>query len=307
MAEEYDVIVVGGGVAGLTAGLFSVRLGVKTVLLEKLLVGGHIINADIIENYPGFPEGVKGYDLVIAMQRQAKSFGLEINQTEAEGVRKEGSQFILDTQDGEYQAKALIIASGGRRNRLGVPGEDALEGRGVSYCATCDGDFYRDKDVAVVGGGDAAVDEALYLANLCRGVTLVHRREQLRAGKILQDRALSNPKMHFLWNTQVERILGEEEVRGIAVRHTTSGEVNDLPVSGVFVYVGITPETGWLKGLVPTDLMGHIVVDLQMRTQVPGIFAAGEVRQHSARQIVTVAGDGATAVLSAFRYLRGEK
>jgi len=305
MSEKYDVAIVGGGVAGLAAGLYSVRLGMSSVLLEKAVVGGHIINADVIENYPGFPQGIKGYDLVTAMRTQALGFGLEVHLNEVEGLRRQQEKFLLDTPDGEYEASAVIVASGGRRNRLGVPGEAELEGRGVSYCATCDGDFFADQWVAVVGGGDAALDEALYLTKMCSKVTIAHRRDDVRASHILRERAIANPKIEFLWSTVVERVLGEEEVKGVQVRDLKTQEAAELPVAGLFVYTGTTPETAWLKGIVPTDAGGHVVANLWMETQVPGLFAAGEVRQHSARQVVTVAGDGATAAIAAHRHLRG--
>ena len=303
MSGVYDVVVLGGGVTGLSASMYSVRAGLKTLLLEQSMLGGQIINADVIENYPGFPQGITGPDLVMALEEQASKFGLEYAFGEVLGLDVQRRPMAVRTEGDEFLARAIIISTGGERNKLGVPGEEEFEGRGVSHCATCDGYFFAEQEVVVVGGGDSAIDEGLYLTQICSKVTVVHRRDQLRASNILQQRAFQNPKMSFLFDTAVESIGGDEAVRGVGLRNLKTEERRELATAGVFIYVGYHPSTRPFRDVIPMDGGGHLKVDLGMATEVPGVFAAGDCRWHSARQLVSGAGDGVTAALSAYAYL----
>jgi thioredoxin reductase (NADPH) len=302
MALEYDIVIVGGGPAGLAAGLYAARARRRTALLEKGVIGGQISLTETIENYPGI-ESIGGFDLAQAMLRQAESYGLETHYVAATGLEQADGKWVVRTDEEEFIAKAVIIAAGADYNRLGVPGEERLTGRGVSYCATCDAAFFKDEEVAVVGGGDAAMDEGLFTARYAAKVYVIHRRDQLRASRILQERAFANPKMHFIWNTVVTEILGEEAVEGARLRNVVTGEETVLPVKAVFIFIGHHPNTDWLRGLVPMDNGGHIVVNEWMETGLPGLFAAGDVRRNAARQVVSSAGDGATAAIAADRYI----
>lgn len=302
--DWYEVVIIGGGPAGLTAGLYAARAGLRALLLEKGLFGGQLVNARLVENYPGFPEGISGAELGELMHQQAAKFGLETWNTEVTRVSN-GPPYWLSTTEGEIGANSLIIATGSEYRKLGVPGEEKLAGRGVSYCATCDGFFFRDQEVAVVGGGDTAITDALELAQHCRKVYVIHRRDQLRAAKALQEKAFAQPKLKFVWNTVVEAIEGEERLRRVQLRNVKTGERQSLPVSGVFVAVGLKPRSELFAGLVKLDEAGFIVTDELMRTSAPGMFAGGDVRHLSARQAITAAGDGAIAAKSAFEYLRG--
>lgn len=292
-----ELAIVGGGVAGLTAGLYAVRDRVDTVLLERMGTGGWLVNADQVENFPGFPHGVKGYELAPLISEQAMNAGLRIEFAEARAVRRENGVFIVETDGEPVRARALIAASGSSLAKLGIPGETEFEGRGVSSCATCDGEFFRDQAVAVIGGGDSAFDEALYLAEICTSVTILHRSPP-RAQRVLVERAMAHPRI-TLRRGEAAAIEGGETVTVLRLQDGTV-----LPVAGVFIYVGLRPNTGYLAGLAPLDAGGHVSVDLWMRTPVPGLLAAGDLRQHSARQLVASAGDGATAALAAIRYLR---
>ncbi len=302
MALEYDIVIVGGGPAGLAAGLYAARARRRTALLEKGVIGGQISLTETIENYPGI-ESIGGFDLAQAMLRQAESYGLETHYVAATGLEQADGKWVVRTDEEEFVAKAVIIAAGADYNRLGVPGEERLTGRGVSYCATCDAAFFKDEEVAVVGGGDAAMDEGLFTSRYASKVYVIHRRDQLRASRILQERAFANPKMHFIWNTVVTEILGEEAVAGARLRNVVTGEESVLPVKAVFIFIGHHPNTDWLRGLVPMDNGGHIVVNEWMETGLPGLFAAGDVRRNAARQVVSSAGDGATAAIAADRYI----
>lgn len=305
MTKQYDVVIFGSGVAGMSAGLYASFYGLKALVLEKLMPGGQIINADIIENFPGFHEGIRGVDLVTNLESQGSKYGMELSIAAVESADLKGQPKQIGTSDGPITAKAVVIATGGQRTTLGVPGESELEGMGVSHCATCDGDFFANQEIAVVGGGDNAFDEAIYLTKMCARVHLIHRRGQFRAAKALVDRARVNPKVRFVTDTAVDAIEGLQKVEALALRNVKTEEKSRLPVAGVFVCVGYEPATAWLEGAVPVDSGGHVVVDLDMATQVPGVFAAGEARQRSARQLATVAGDGVTAAISAFRYIQG--
>ena len=303
MSVTYDVIIIGGGPAGLSAGLYASRAAFKTLLLEKSILGGQITNSEHVENYPGFPDGVSGFDLGELMRAQAEKFGLEIRYAEVQSVDLSGSIKKLSTTEGEYQAKAVIIAAGAALQRLGVPGEEKLTGRGVSYCATCDGPFFKERVVAVIGGGDSAIEEALVLTKFASKVIVIHRRDQLRASKILQQRAFSNKKIEFLWDTVADEILGNDKVTGLKVRNVKDGRVSTLEASAVFIYVGQLPNTDYLKRTIPLNEKGNIITNDRMETEVKGVFAAGDIRHNSSRQVITAAGDGATAALSAEKYL----
>lgn len=300
--KEYDVVIIGGGPAGLAAGLYAARGRHRTVLLEKGVIGGQISLTELVENYPGVPN-VNGFDLAQTMLQQAESQGMETEYVEVTGVEREGLKWRVRTQGGDFVAKAVIIAAGAEYNRLGVPGEERLTGRGVSYCATCDAAFFKDVEVAVVGGGDAAMDEGLFTSRFASRVHVIHRRGELRASRILQERAFANPKMEFHWNTVVEEILGEEQVTGVRLRNVITGETSEMPISAVFVFIGQHPSTGFLDEVVKMDPGKHVLVDEWMRTSAPGVFAAGDVRQNSARQVASSVGDGVTAAIAADRYI----
>ncbi len=301
--KSYDVVIIGGGMAGLSAGLYAVRAKLKTVLLEKMMLGGQIVNTEMIENYPGFQDGVRGIDLIMNTEAQASKFGLETAYAEVMGIDATKHPFVIDTGEEPYTARAIIIASGGEHNKLGVPGEAEFEGKGVSYCATCDGNFFTDQDVVVVGGGDAAMDDGLYLTNIVKSVTVVHRRSKLRASKILQERAFNNPKMKFIWDTAVESIKGNGKVESVNLHNVKTNATTAMPINGVFVHIGFHPCCPIFKGTVEMDEGGHIITNIHMETSVPGIFAAGDARANSARQLATAAGDGVTAAIRAYHFV----
>lgn len=299
----YDLIIIGGGPAGLTAGLYAQRARLRSLLIEKLIPGGQILTTDWVDNYPGFPEGVSGFDLVEKMRRQAERFELPIINEEIVSLSVNGQDKIITGTQKTYTAKAVIVASGAVYKKLGVPGEALLGGKGVSYCATCDGPFFRDQEVAVIGGGDTAVQEAIFLTRFVKKVYLIHRRDQYRACRILQEKALANPVIQPVWNAQVESISGTKEVEGVRLKMVDGSPDQDLSVNGVFVFIGINPNTDWLRGLLALDTEGFIKTNDRLATSVRGIFAAGDVRHKQLRQISTAVGDGATAVFSAERYL----
>jgi thioredoxin reductase (NADPH) len=302
--DNYEIVIIGGGPAGLAAGLYAARARRRTVLLEKGVVGGQIALTELVENYPGVPS-VNGFDLAQTMLRQAESYGLDMKSAETTALEQEGKRWLVRSTDDEYAAKAVIVTSGADHKKLGVPGEERLTGRGVSYCATCDAVFFKGQHVAVVGGGDAAMDEGLFTTRFADRVTVIHRRDRLRAGAILQERAFANPKMEFVWNTVVTEILGEEAVTGVRLNNRETGENSIMNLTGVFVFIGQHPNTGFLRGLVPTDEGGHVTVNEWMETELPGLYVAGDARRNSARQVVSSAGDGATAAIAAERYISG--
>lgn len=304
MNEEYKVIIIGGGPAGLTAGLYSSRAGIKTLLIEKGILGGQIVNVERIENYPGFPDGVSGYELTESMHRQALKYGLEVLIDEVNTVQNEGKRKVIRTTQSNFTTNAVIIAGGCQRRKLGVPGEDRFTGKGVSYCATCDGPLFRDEVVAIVGGGNAALTEALALSKFASSVKVIHRRQQLRATQILQKKAFAEPKIEFLWNTIVTEIDGDNIVARLKLKEITTDKTSTLKVAGIFVAIGSIPNTNYLKGIVPLDETGYIITNELMETKIPGIFAAGDIRYNSPKQLITAAGDGATAALSAERFLK---
>ncbi len=301
-ANRYELIIIGGGPAGLAAGLYAARARMKTICLERLTPGGALALTEDVENYPGF-RAITGPDLVDKMLEHAKDFGMELSYSDASSIELDGTDRIVHTDEGPIVAKAVLIASGAKINKLGVPGEEEFAGRGVSYCAVCDGAFFRDQDVVVVGGGDAAIDEGLYLTRLVETVTVIHRRDQLRASKILQERAFANEKVSFMWDMVVREIHGNGMVKEILLENVNTAEQSVHPTEGVFVYIGSKPNTDFVKGLVEMDEAGHIITDLHMQTSVPGIYAAGDVRIDSYRQAVTAGGDGCTAALAAEKYI----
>lgn len=303
MDRTYQLIIVGGGPAGLSAGLYASRSKLDTLLIEKAVLGGQILNAEMVENYPGFPQGISGSELGALIAQQAAKYGLPTAFAEVQGIEIRGGEKILSTSEGQYRAKAVIIAGGSEYSKLGVAGEEEFTGKGVSYCAMCDGAFFREQVVAVVGGGNVALNDALFLTRFASKVIVIHRRDQLRATKILQDKAFANPKIKFLWDTVVESITGDKLVKEIRLRNVKTGKGSSLEVSGVFVAVGLRPNTGYLKGLLKLDAGGFILVNGQMETGVPGVFAAGDIRAGSIRQVVSAAGDGATAAIAAERFL----
>lgn len=301
--KTYDVVIIGGGPAGLSAGIYASRARLSGLLIEKALPGGLIVNAGVIENYPGFPDGIGGYDLAEQMQRQAEKYGLETLTAEVTGLRLDGERKKIRTSEGDITTRAVIVAGGSERVKLGVPGEEDFTGRGVSYCAICDGSFFRDRTVAVVGGGNTAINEALDLTKFASKITVIHRRRELRATRILQERAFAEPKIEFCWDSVVESIEGEEMVQRLRLRNVKNGDKSALEVSGVFVALGFTPNTGYLKGVVPLDEHGSITTNERMETGVPGIFAAGDIRSNSVCQVITACGDGAAAAVYAEKYL----
>ncbi|TDA63450.1 MAG: thioredoxin-disulfide reductase [Clostridia bacterium] len=299
----HDVIVIGGGPAGLTAGLYSARNGLATMLLEGGPPGGQAALTETIENYPGFPGGIGGPELMSLFARQALDFGLKMRAEMVAEVDLQGEEKTVTTAGNTYQCRALIIASGAKSRPLGVPGEKEFTGRGVSYCATCDGAFFRNKKVAVVGGGDAAVEEALFLTKFARQVAIIHRRDELRATRVLQERARANDKIKFIWKAVVEAIEGDRAVEKVALRRVDTGERFTEPVDGIFVFVGTEPNTGFLQGKLPLTPEGYVETSAQMATSIPGVFAAGDVRAKELRQVATAVGDGAQAAMSAEKYL----
>ncbi len=301
--SRYEVIIIGGGPAGLTAGLYTSRAGLKTLLVERGMFGGQIVNARQVDNYPGFPEGISGFELASLMHQQATKYGLETITAEVTAI-KPGHTYNVITTEGNFEAEAVTIAAGSEYRKLGVPGEDKLLGRGVSYCATCDGFLFRDLDVAVVGGGDTAIADALELSEHASKVYIIHRRDQLRAGQVLQQLAFAQPKLRFIWDTVVDEVTGEVKVSGLRLRNVKTGETTNLQVAGVFVAIGLEPNSQRFANIVEMDKTGHIKTNELMATSGPGIFAIGDIRKNSPRQIASAVGDGATAAMSAFKYLR---
>jgi thioredoxin reductase (NADPH) len=304
MNNEYELIIIGGGPAGLTAGIYASRARLSTLLIERGIMGGMITNAELVENYPGFPQGISGIELGQLIYQQAIKYGLETIAAEANRFELDKVIKTIHTDQGTYLARAVIIAGGSELRKLGVPGEERLMGRGVSYCATCDGALFRDKKVAVVGGGNAAITEALHLARFASQVAVIHRRNQLRASKIIEEKAFAESKMDFIWDTMVEEINGDKVVEELKLRHVKTGESSSLKVNGVFIYVGIKPNTDYLKDTLRLDEAGHIPVNELRETEFAGVFAAGDVCHNSARQVITAASDGAIAALSAERFIR---
>jgi thioredoxin reductase (NADPH) len=300
--REYEIIIVGGGPGGLTAGMYAARARRKTILLEKQGYGGQMALTWEVENYPGV-EKISGFELGQRMEKQARSFGLEMAMAEVSSVTPGEGLHRLETSDGEYTCRALIVATGARHNRLGVPGEAELTGRGVSYCATCDGAFFRDVPVAVVGGGNTALEEALFLTRFASRVYIIHRRDEFRAVKYIQEKVLAEEKIEPVMDSVVKSIEGSDNVTGVGVKNVKTGDVSTLEVEGAFIFVGVTPNSEFLKGLTPMDEKGFLQTDENLATEVPGIFAAGDVKDKTLRQIATAVGEGALAATMADHYL----
>ena len=303
MTEEYEVIIIGGGPAGLSAGIYTARARLKSLIIERGMPGGQIVDADQVENYPGFPEGISGVELMELMYQQATKYGLKTVFAEVTGIELKDKQKLVRTSKGDFSAQAVIIANGSERMKLGVPGEEKFTGKGVSYCAICDGAFFQDRPVAVAGGGDASITEALQLTRFAAKVTVIHRRDQLRATRILQEKAFAEPRVEFIWDTVVEEIEGDDFVQRLKLRNVKTGEKSSLDVAGIFVSIGFKPNTDYLQGVLSLDAGGAVIIDDKLETEVSGVFAAGDIRHNSARQVIAAAGDGASAAIHAEKFI----
>ncbi len=298
-----DVVIIGAGPAGLAAALYAGRARLKTIVLEKAIPGGQILLTDWVENYPGFPEGIAPFELVENFRKQAEKFGAVIVTDMAKGLRRQEALWAVVGQNKEYTTRTVIIATGAAYRKLGIPGEERLTGKGVSYCATCDGAFFRDAEVAVVGGGDNALTEAVFLTKFCRKLYVIHRRDQFRAIKILQERVLGNPKIEILWNCVIESAEGESRLERVKVRNVKEDKTFSLALDGLFVSIGMDPHTEFLKGVVALNEWREVKVDSRMATDKPGIYAAGDVADACPKQVATAAGAGVLAALSVNEYL----
>jgi len=305
--ETRDLVIVGAGPAGLTAALYAARAAIDTVLIERGMPGGQAATTEQIENYPGFPGGISGSELSIKMAEQVKEFGCEIVYSDVENIEREENAFRIKHLNGEIIAKSVIVATGAKPIMLGIKGEQEFHGRGVSYCATCDGAFFRDKKVAVIGGGNAAVEEAIFLTKFASKVYLIHRRDKLRAAKIAQKKAFDNPKIEFVWNSVLEEIKGNQTVEKVITKNVKTGESSELSVDGVFVFIGTQANSDLLKGLVDLDERGYVIAGEDTVTKVPGLYVAGDLRKKPMKQVVTAAADGAVAAMQAERYLAENK
>lgn len=299
----YDTVIIGAGPAGMSAAIYTARGRLSTLILEKGPTGGQIATTEIVENYPGFPDGASGPELADLFQKQAERFGAALQSATVKEIKPQGNLYVLSTDEGEIATRSIICAMGAEPRKLNVPGENSNVGTGVSYCATCDGFFFRGKNVIVVGGGDAAVEEGLFLTRFANTVTVVHRRDELRAQKILQERALAHEKMRFIWDSAVLEIISNGKVESVRLKNLKTGEEKIHPIDGVFIFVGHVPNTKLVEDLVELDHLNLIKVDMNMRTTRPGIFACGDCRQDAARQMISSAGDGATAAISAIKYV----
>ena len=299
----YDVIVIGGGPGGYTAALYAARANLSVAILEKLSPGGQMGTTDVIDNYPGFPQGVNGFELAMQMKEGAERFGAQTQLAEVTQVELAGQVKTIHTSGGDYQARTVVLATGAHPRELGLPGERELRGRGVSYCATCDGMFYRGKTVVVVGGGNTAVSDVLYLSRLCEKVYLVHRRDTLRASKVYLDPLQKAENVEFVWDSEVKQLLRDQAVTGVRVRNKKTGEERDIPCAGVFVAVGYLPNTELYRGQVELDEAGYVLADETTQTNLPGVFAVGDLRKKPLRQVVTAASDGAVAAHFIEEYL----
>jgi thioredoxin reductase (NADPH) len=303
MRVDYDLVIIGGGPAGLTAGLYAARARLNAVLIEKVVPGGQILLTDWIENYPGFPQGLTGTDMVRKLTEQVNRYGLHIENDEVLSLDLSEQVKKVKLNDKMITTHTIIIATGASPRRLDVPGENTFFGKGLSACATCDGPFYKDRIVAAIGGGDTAVQESLFLTKFVKKIYLIHRRDRLRATKVLQERALANDKIDFIWNSVVTEISGLTHVEKIKVKNIRTDEIKELPVNGCFIWIGILPNTGFLRNAVGVNEYGFIITDPKMETSVPGVFAVGDVRDTPLRQITTAVGDGAIAATSAEHYI----
>lgn len=305
--KVYDVAIIGGGGAGLTAALYTSRANLSTVLFEKLMPGGQIASTDLVENYPGFPEGVLGPDIAQKMEAQSKRYGAEFSYEEVREIRGKENHFEIVTAEGDHRSRTVILAMGASFRRLGVPNEKEFTGKGVSYCATCDGAFFKGKEILVVGGGDSALQEGIFLTRFASKVTIVHRRDQLRAAPILQDRAKSNPKIRFIWDTVVDKIEGRGKVESVSLKNVKTQQLSSLRAEGVFIFAGHDPASACVKGFVDSDEKGYVRTGEACATSVPGVFAAGEIRAGAVWQLVAACGEGCEAALAAQHYLEQNK
>ena len=304
--ENYDIIILGGGPSGLTAAIYAAREKLKVAVIEQGAVGGQMATTNEIENYPGM-DSIDGAELASLMANQAKKFGAKIIEyAEVKEARLEGDAKIIKTAKGDFSAKAVIISTGAREKKLGVPGETELKGRGVSYCATCDGPFFRDRDVAVIGGGNSAISEALHLVKFAKSVTIIHRRQTLRADMERQERARQNPKIKFMLDCTVEEIAGEGKVQHVKIANLKTNEKQDVAVDGVFIYIGTLPNTELFRGQVELDKRGHVMIDTNCKTNLKGVFASGDATNFGVKQVATAVGLGTVAALSASAFISGE-
>ena len=303
MNTNFDIAIIGAGPAGLSAGIYAARGGLKTVIFEKMLPGGQITVTDEVENYPGIPETVNGFDLADRMKKQVDKFGVTTLIEDVAEITKDGNMTLVKTSKDTYTVKTVIVATGAQPSKLGTAGEQNFTGRGVSYCATCDGPLYRNHTVAVIGGGDSAVEEAVFLTKFAKKVYLIHRRDKLRAVKIEQDRAFANGKIEIIWDTVVEEFVGDQMLKSLKLHNRKTGENSSLEVTGAFIFVGYVPNTSLLKGLADLDERGFAIVNDKMETKTPGIYSAGDLNQKVLRQVVTAAADGAIAAFSAEKWI----
>jgi thioredoxin reductase (NADPH) len=303
--RDYDLVIVGAGLAGLTAAMYAGRHGLSVGVVDQMGAGGQIVNVEKIENYPGFPEGVAGFDLGPMVQEQAEAAGAEFIMDTVEALEIDGEDRIVRCAEEELHARAVIVAAGSSLRALGIPGEERLLGKGVSHCASCDAPFFAGQDACVIGGGDSALDEAAVLAAQAARVLLIHRGSEFDAQQAIADKVAALPNIEPLFDTEVTEILGDDSVTGVRLRDLASGETRDEELAGVFVFVGLEPNTAFVRSVLDLDEAGHIKTDVLMRTSVTGVFAAGDIRQASVAQLVSAAGDGATAAVAAYRYLRG--
>ena len=303
METKFDIVIIGGGPAGLTAGIYTSRDRLKTLLIERAFFGGLIATAEMVENFPGFPDGISGFELGQNLYKQAVKFGLNTLNADVTGTELKEKEKIIMTSEGNLYARAVIIAGGSERAKLNVPGESEFTGKGVSYCAVCDAAFFRDLPVAVIGGGNAAVSEALHLTKFAKKVIIIHRRDNLRATRVVQDKAFAETKISFLWNSVVEAIEGTDSVKSLKLADVKTGKKSTLEVSGVFISTGLKPNTEFVKGVLTLDETGHIITNDLMETEIPGVFAAGDCRHNSGMQSITAAGEGAAAAMNAGKYL----
>jgi thioredoxin reductase (NADPH) len=306
MAKVYDVVIIGSGPSGYTAAIYAARANLSVLMFQGYQVGGQLMLTSDVENYPGFEEGILGPPMMEKFEMQARRFGTEMIPEDVSAVDFSERPFKVTADSGEYFARTIIISTGASAKWLGLPSEERLQGRGVSACATCDGFFFKNKDVVVVGGGDTALEEATFLTRYASQVTVVHRRDGLRASKIMQDRAFKNPKISFIWNTEVVEVLGDDAVTGLRLRNVKNGEENILPTQGLFLAIGHEPNTGLFKGVIDMDKKGYITPVEFTMTNIPGVFAAGDVTDHRYRQAVTAAGDGCRAAIDLERWLESQ-